>query len=176
MGRLGLKCTISCPPSHPGHLKPFAAEELSKAWLNLDQAEKLIVRLSNISGGDTEAEMKLDIRFREGTVDEILSNFPENIKVELLEKTLPYFAEKNTKLTRAFLRAIREMDGTPVFKKKTGTSDMNVLGEKWKDAPMLAYGPGDGRLGHTDDEQLEVDEFLKGVEVLERALGLIFNL
>ena len=65
---------------------------------------------------------------------------------------------------------IRVVGGTPVFKKKTGTSDMNVLGEKWKKAPMLAYGPGDGQLGHTDHEHINVEEYIKGVEVLEKAL------
>lgn len=170
MGRLNLKCISECAPSHPGHLKPFAAEELSHAWSEISKEH--IARIRRITGSDTRAEMELDIRFRDVTVDEILAKFPENIKIELIEKTLPYTAEKNTKLTRSFLRAVREVGGTPVFKKKTGTSDMNVLGEKW-DTPMLAYGPGDGRLGHTDNEQISIDEYLKAIEVLERALGYI---
>jgi len=173
MGRLGLECTISCPPSHPGHQKPFAAEELCKAWMALEK--EYLVRIKNIEGKDTEAKMSLDVRFREAGLDDILSKLPETINVKIIEKTLPYFANKNTKLTRAFLQAIRELDGTPVFKKKTGTSDMNVLGEKWKDAPMLAYGPGDGRLGHTDEEHISIDEYLKGIEVLEKALVHIFE-
>ena len=119
--------------------------------------------------------MTLDIRFRDGTPDQILAKIPKEIEYKILEQTLPYTAEKNTKLTRAFLKAVRELDGTPVFKKKTGTSDMNILGEKWTDAPMLAYGPGDGNLGHTDHEQIEIDEYNKGIEVMGKVLDFIFQ-
>jgi LysW-gamma-L-lysine carboxypeptidase len=118
--------------------------------------------------------MKLDIRFRDVNSDNILSKIPDNIEFKVLEKTLPYTAEKNTKLTRTFLRAVRAVGGTPVFKKKTGTSDMNILGEKWK-TPMLAYGPGDGRLGHTDEENISIEEYSKGIEVLEKVLKYTFK-
>ena len=173
MGRLGIKCSIECPPSHPGHLKPFATEELYNTWNNL--AKDHIVRIRKIEGNDTNATMNLDIRFRTESPEEILSKFPESNDVVVMEKTLPYTAKKNTILTRAFLRAIREMDGTPVFKKKTGTSDMNILGEIWHDAPMLAYGPGDGNLGHTDNEHISINEYLKGIEVFARALSYIIK-
>ena len=172
MGRLAVKCHATCEPSHPGHLKSFAAEELCKAWMEL--AKDQIVRINNIQGTGTEGIMALDIRFKEGRPENLLSKIPENIKVEVLEQTLPYTANKNTKLMRAFLQAVRAAGGTPVFKRKTGTSDMNVLGEKWTEAPMLAYGPGDGRLGHTNDEQIEIEEYLKGIKVLEKVIGHLF--
>ncbi len=172
MGRLGIVCTTTCAPSHPGHLKPFASEELSSTWYKL--AQQYIVRLLSIEGNDTEGKMKLDIRFRDVNPDTILSKIPDNIEVKVLEKTLPYTAEKNTKLTRMFLRAVREVGGTPVFKKKTGTSDMNILGEKWK-TPMVAYGPGDGRLGHTEEENISIEEYSKGIDVLEKVLGYLFK-
>lgn len=173
MGRLNIECSLSCPPSHPGHLKPFATEELFKTWNSL--ASENIVRLRNIQGSETKATMTLDIRFRDASPEDILSEISDEIEYRLIEQTLPYTANKNTKLTRAFLRAVREVGGTPVFKKKTGTSDMNVLGERWKNAPMLAYGPGDGRLGHTDSEEINIEEYLKGIMVLERALAHIFE-
>ncbi len=173
MGRLAIRCTTTCELSHAGHLKPFAAEELCKVWTELVKDQ--IVRIRNFQGNNTKGIMALDIRFREGTPEDILSKIPEDIKVEVMEKTMPYTANKNTKLTRTFLRAVREVGGTPVFKRKTGTSDMNVLGEKWTDAPMVAYGPGDGNLGHTNHEQIEIDEYLKGIEVLRLALGFIFD-
>jgi LysW-gamma-L-lysine carboxypeptidase len=119
--------------------------------------------------------MTLDIRFRDVASEQILSKIPENIEYKVMEQTLPYTANKNTKLTRAFLFAVRKLDGTPRFKKKTGTSDMNVLGELWEDAPMLAYGPGDGNLGHTDNEQIEIEEYLKAIRVIKHALEFIFK-
>ncbi len=173
MGRICVNLKIECPPSHSGHLKPFAAEELYMAWNEL--AKDGIARIKKIEGNATQATMVLDIRFREGMPEDILTKIPENVNFEVIERTMPYVANKNTKLTRSFLRAIRKVGGTPRFKNKTGTSDMNVLGEQWKSAPMLAYGPGDGNLGHTDQEHIRIEDYLKGIDVLERALKYIFQ-
>jgi LysW-gamma-L-lysine carboxypeptidase len=77
--------------------------------------------------------------------------------------------KKSTPLVACFLRAIRAEEGTPRFKVKTGTSDMNVVGPVW-DCPMLAYGPGDSRLDHTPNEHVIIDEYLASVRVLTRVL------
>jgi LysW-gamma-L-lysine carboxypeptidase len=77
--------------------------------------------------------------------------------------------EKGSALVSGFLRAIRNENGTPRFKVKTGTSDMNVVGPVWH-CPMLAYGPGDSHLDHTRDEHIEIDEYLRGIRVLTRVL------
>ena len=76
-----------------------------------------------------------------------------------------YRADKNTPLARAFLQAIRAEGGTPAFKTKTGTSDMNVVGPVWR-CPIVAYGPGDSALDHTPHEHVDMDEFLRAVRVL----------
>ena len=81
----------------------------------------------------------------------------------------PVRGGKRNPLVRAFLRSIRAGGGTPRFKLKTGTSDMNVVAQAW-DCPMIAYGPGDSRWDHTPDERIEIEEFFRGVDVLERAL------
>ena len=78
-------------------------------------------------------------------------------------------AEKNTPVVRAFLAGIRDAGGTPRFKMKTGTSDMNILAPVWN-CPALAYGPGDSKLDHTPDEAIDLGEFQRGVEVLSAAL------
>jgi LysW-gamma-L-lysine carboxypeptidase len=77
--------------------------------------------------------------------------------------------EKNTPVVRAFLHSIREAGGTPRFKMKTGTSDMNILVPAWG-CPALAYGPGDSKLDHTPDEAIDLGEFERGVDVLTSAL------
>jgi len=79
-------------------------------------------------------------------------------------------AEKNTPLVRAFLKGIRDTGGTPRFKMKTGTSDMNILAPAWG-CPTLAYGPGDSKLDHTPDEAIDLGEFERGVDVLTAALN-----
>ncbi len=78
-------------------------------------------------------------------------------------------AEKNTPLIRALLRGIRQEGGRPTFKKKTGTSDMCIVGPAWN-CPIAAYGPGDSSLDHTPDEHIVLEEYLRSVEVLTTAL------
>jgi LysW-gamma-L-lysine carboxypeptidase len=70
---------------------------------------------------------------------------------------------------RALRAAVREHGGSPVVKLKAGTSDMNVVAEHW-DVPMVAYGPGDAHLDHTDDEHIAVPELYRSVAVLRSAL------
>ncbi len=76
---------------------------------------------------------------------------------------------RGTPLVAAFMRAIRQQGERPRLKVKTGTSDMNVVGPAWG-CPILAYGPGDSRLDHRPDEHIELGEFLRAIEVLQRVL------
>jgi LysW-gamma-L-lysine carboxypeptidase len=73
-------------------------------------------------------------------------------------------------IARRLIRAIRAAGGTPRFKVKTGTSDLNVLVPAW-DCPAVAYGPGDSRLDHTPEECVSIAELERAVDVLDRALG-----
>jgi LysW-gamma-L-lysine carboxypeptidase len=84
--------------------------------------------------------------------------------------TVGFRAEKNTPVVRAFLKGIRDAGGTPRFKMKTGTSDMNILAPVWG-CPTLAYGPGDSKLDHTPDEAIDLQDFALGVDVLTTALN-----
>jgi LysW-gamma-L-lysine carboxypeptidase len=56
------------------------------------------------------------------------------------------------------------------LKLKTATSDINVFAEYWA-VPMATYGPGDSRLDHSDDEHIEIEEYLKGIRVLGETLA-----
>lgn len=81
-------------------------------------------------------------------------------------------ADRNSELSRQFRRAIRRMGGAPRFVHKTGTSDMNVVGPGWN-CPILAYGPGDSTLDHTPREHINLDEYLKSIDVLTAVLQSI---
>ncbi|PTA68306.1 [LysW]-lysine hydrolase [Deinococcus arcticus] len=76
---------------------------------------------------------------------------------------------RDNALTRALRVGIRAQGGTPVFKVKTGTSDMNVVAPHWP-VPTLAYGPGDSALDHTPNEHLDLAEYDRAVAVLRAAL------
>ena len=120
------------------------------------------------------AEMFFDLRLPprlppEEAIRHLTAYAPPTIELEFFGREVPYQGPKDTPLTRAFRQAIRKAGGRPVFKLKTGTSDMNVLAPHWP-VPMVAYGPGDSTLDHTPYEHVEVAEFLKGIEVLRGAL------
>ena len=90
-------------------------------------------------------------------------------EIECDRRLVGIVAPKNTPMIRSLLRAIRQAGGRPTFKKKTGTSDMCILGPAWG-CPIAAYGPGDSRLDHTPDEHIVLDEYLRSVAVLASAL------
>ncbi|MFT7670928.1 MAG: LysW-gamma-L-lysine carboxypeptidase [Planctomycetota bacterium] len=75
----------------------------------------------------------------------------------------------STPLARAMRRSILRAGGKGALKKKTGTSDMNVVGPEWM-CPILAYGPGDSTLDHTPNEHLPLKDYEQAIEVLKGAL------
>lgn len=75
---------------------------------------------------------------------------------------------RSSAAARALVRAIREEGGSPSYKLKTGTADLNVVGPVWK-CPIVAYGPGDSRLDHTPHEHISLAEYLRSVRVVARA-------
>jgi len=81
-------------------------------------------------------------------------------------------SDKRNPLVKAFLKAIREHGGDPKFKVKTGTSDMNVLAPHWR-CPVVAYGPGDSALDHTPHEHIDLQEYLRAIDILTRVLQLL---
>ncbi|HEV2128511.1 MAG TPA: [LysW]-lysine hydrolase [Thermomicrobiales bacterium] len=80
-----------------------------------------------------------------------------------------YRTTKRSALIPPFLRGIRGIGGTPGFKVKLGTSDMNVVGPVWT-CPIVAYGPGDSALDHTPDERIDLSEYLLAIGVLRDVL------
>ena len=92
-------------------------------------------------------------------------------QLSLLESPVPaYRCEKNTPLVRSLLAGVRAAGGTPRFKVKTGTADMNVVGPAWR-CQMAAYGPGDSSLDHTPTEHISLTEYGRAIESLANALG-----
>jgi len=79
-------------------------------------------------------------------------------------------SKRSSPLARMFGRALLKTAVKPRFKLKTGTSDMNVVGPVWN-CPIVAYGPGDSTLDHTPNEHIEIEEYLKAINVLAKVLA-----
>ncbi|WP_299292536.1 M20/M25/M40 family metallo-hydrolase [Nitrosopumilus sp.] len=88
----------------------------------------------------------------------------------ILDETEPFEAPHNSPIVRAITLGIREVEEAhPKLIRKTGTGDMNVLGNQWK-IPVVTYGPGDPHEAHTIDEKVSIDEYLRGIEILKKSL------
>jgi LysW-gamma-L-lysine carboxypeptidase len=73
-------------------------------------------------------------------------------------------------LARSFINAIRGQGGTPRFKVKTGTSDLNILVPAWG-CDAVAYGPGESALDHTPRENVSIAELEQATDVLASVLS-----
>jgi LysW-gamma-L-lysine carboxypeptidase len=136
----------------------------------------LSLNLSSINtsliGNDEAVEMNLNIRMPlDFDVESLINATKEICGDATLAWTKPIPAvlgDKRNGLVRAFLGAMRANEATPTFKRKTGTSDMNLLAS-WE-CPILAYGPGDSSLDHTPDEHLDLGEYERAIMILKQAL------
>ena len=83
-----------------------------------------------------------------------------------------HLSPRSDEVVAALTAAIRAEGGRPVHKRKTGTSDMNVVAPVWR-CPMAAYGPGDSSLDHTPEERIDLREFTRSIGVLARAVEVL---
>lgn len=132
---------------------------------------------STSNGFDDQAVLRINIRLPQmvdlSYLKDLLDRtsaqtgyIPEIMDVDYLPA---YLSGKNNFLVRSFLFGIRQTGGTPGFKLKSGTADMNLVGPAWN-CPIVAYGPGDSNLDHTANEHIQIDEFLRGIDVLKATL------
>ncbi len=128
-----------------------------------------------LEGVNGIAEMTVGFRLPPNVnPQDIIDQFPptDGATVSPRGSELAYTGDKNSELSRYFRRAIRANDGTPRFLYKTGTADMNVVGPVW-DCPIVAYGPGDSSLDHTPHEHINLDEYLRAINVLTHVLEAV---
>ncbi|GAA3070363.1 M20/M25/M40 family metallo-hydrolase [Streptomyces roseofulvus] len=100
----------------------------------------------------------------------------EGVVVEVLRATPGYAGGRSSSLVKVFTRAFAEAGVRPRFVVKKGTSDMNTLATTWKDVPMVAYGPGDSALDHTDEERIGGMEYRTARSLLADAVNRWFAL
>jgi len=92
------------------------------------------------------------------------------VAVEMVDVAKAFEADRRSVIVRALAWGIRKTTlNYASFSRKTGTGDMNVLGNALK-IPVVTYGPGDSRLDHTPNEHIDIQEYLKSIAVLKKAL------
>ena len=93
-----------------------------------------------------------------------------SVTVEMVDVAKAFEADRRSVIVRALAWGIRKTTlNYASFSRKTGTGDMNVLGNALK-IPVVTYGPGDSRLDHTPNEHIDIQEYLNSIEVLKKAL------
>jgi LysW-gamma-L-lysine carboxypeptidase len=130
-----------------------------------------------------EAELNLDVRvpiqFTTAQVYDkmmkIIANYqaanPDvSIKPTVLDTVEPFEINKASPLVHVLSSSVRKVLNKPAtLLRKTGTGDMNILGQAMS-LPIVTYGPGDSHLDHTIDEHIDIDEYLKAIEVYKETL------
>ncbi|WP_339209320.1 M20/M25/M40 family metallo-hydrolase [Paenibacillus sp. FSL K6-3182] len=103
-------------------------------------------------------------------------SFGENVTVEILRATPGFSNSRTGSLVKAFVRSFAKQGKSIHYIKKRGTSDMNTLATTWDSVPMVAYGPGDSSLDHTNDEYLHYGEVEQTRTILKEAVNEWFRL
>ena len=148
----------------------------------------LTVTMTEIKGGTShnvtpkECETIFDIRIPVDmnckSIEQKIATTVKEISLErgveafysILDETEPFEAPHNSAIVRAFTLGVMEVEHSrPTLIRKTGTGDMNVLGNQWG-IPVVTYGPGDPHEAHTIDEKVSIDEYLRGNEILKKML------
>lgn len=167
---------------------------LKKVFIPGDQntknkADQVSFSLTEINGGSShnvtpqKCRMTIDIRIpTKQSCDSILELFDARvneiqdqlhglrIKYRVEDKTEPFEANISSPLVRSLVLAVLDQrKKRPLLLKKTGTGDMNILGNVLN-IPVVTYGPGDPHSSHTVDERVYIPDYLAGIEVYKNAL------
>ncbi|MFF3482654.1 M20/M25/M40 family metallo-hydrolase [Streptomyces sp. NPDC002701] len=183
-GVLRFRYDVSCPPAHTSSPADRAAELASDLWQAVRELlpagavdgplfDRASPALVGLEGGLTRAHAEISCRIPRGfDADRFLDAVREHAaggEITVIEHVPAVRTGRGAPLVRTFADVVRRRTGDVSIKVKLGTSDMNILAPRWG-VPALAYGPGDSRLDHTDEEHICLEEYLIGVDVLAEAL------
>ncbi len=197
---VNLTCSTKGGHSASHWISRNSFDEAVKLWNKLEsscfmnnEASKfnaLTGSVTKMTAGDdtntipSSARLELDVRIPpsltieaiEKKITGVCKEMEENARGELAasasfgNRCPPFLGENDSTVARAYRMAIREVTGQQAtLVKKTGTSDMNLLAEKYN-IPMVAYGPGNSALDHTDNEHVSISEYLESIRVSTMAI------
>jgi len=163
--------------------------EISAKYDKTDNKSKSVsLSLTEISGGSShnvtpqKCKVTIDIRVPNGVkcleilnhLDTSIRNISEMRKVKITyrieDMTEAFEADHSSPLVRALSLSILDVCKVrSVLLRKTGTGDMNVLGNSLN-IPVVTYGPGEPHVSHSKDERVEIQSYLTSIEIYNRAL------
>jgi LysW-gamma-L-lysine carboxypeptidase len=151
-------------------------EYLSGRYLSGKLFDRAIPALVELNGDTVRARAviscRLPVGFDTPAFLRWLADRSNGDSVTVIEDVPAMRSARTDPVVRALSAAVRRQGREPVAKVKLGTSDMNVVGPAWS-VPMAAYGPGDSRLDHSDDERIDLAEYLLAIDVLTDAIGAL---
>jgi len=182
-GQIQLEYSVRRPASHPAAPGEKADEIAIGFWNVLEELlgpgrDRAVfgqpaATLRTMSGDMVAARLEIDCRLPPGFEDEkFLTALRQRAcggDLRVISSVPAVRSARANMVARSLAAAIRMCGAVPRPKVKTGTSDMNTLATRWH-VPMAAYGPGDGALDHSDEEHVELAEYLRAIDVLGLAI------
>ena len=159
----------------------LAAASMMQITENMGKGYSIaIMEMEGHEAGRRSASITMDLRTPIGAQQEELELMLNEtaaafgVGMNVIEYVPPHEVHKSDPVIRAFRTAIRDVTGEPPrVLAKQGTCDFNVL-STWG-CPMGAFGPGDSKYDHSSNEQIEIKEFLRGIEVVKGALPKVME-
>jgi len=168
--------------------------EVARISADENKTKTISCSLTEIVGGSShnvtprKSSMTLDIRipvtiksqYILSVIDQIIANVATKKGVRatyrIQDQTEPFEASYTSTLVRAMSLSIIDVRKIrPTLLRKTGTGDMNILGNAFK-IPVVTYGPGEPHASHTVDERVNLEEYLTSIDIFSRALFHISRL
>lgn len=162
--------------------------EIGRVESGKDRPGKITCSLTEISGGSShnvtpqKCKITVDIRIPTTNTSKMIHNLVASVIKDVAIKknvratyriedmTEPFEANHTSPLVRALSLSILDVcKKRPILLRKTGTGDMNILGNAFK-IPVVTYGPGDPHSSHTINERISISEYISSIDVFNRAL------
>jgi [amino group carrier protein]-lysine/ornithine hydrolase len=162
--------------------------EIGRLDSGSDKSSKVTCSLTEISGGSshnvTPQKCKITVDIRIPTtntsrkIQELVASIVKEVSIKknvratyrIEDMTEPFEADHTSPLVRALSLSIIDVcRKRPILLRKTGTGDMNILGNAFR-IPVVTYGPGDPHSSHTIDERISIAEYISSIEVYNTTL------
>ncbi|MFL6441680.1 MAG: M20/M25/M40 family metallo-hydrolase [Nitrososphaeraceae archaeon] len=162
--------------------------EINRVQIKNNRTDSISCSLTEISGGSShnvtpqKCKITIDIRIPTFTrceevlsiLDKVIFNVASTKGVRatyrIEDKTEPFEADYASPLVRALSLSILDVRRKrPILLRKTGTGDMNILGNAFN-IPVITFGPGDPHSSHSSNERLSIKEYVSSIDVFNRAL------